>query len=383
MKLSALMKKEFHRFFHDFRLIITMVLPGILIYIIYSLMGGVMNSSNPADFHYKVYVSGQSQATEIIKLAAGEGKLEYIYVSDIESAKQEVKDGKVTALMVFSENFDEEIDNYSPESELGKPSVKIYYRSGNEESFAFYNIATTVLDSFKNKFEINANANERFDYSETSDMAKSIMSGILPFIVVIMIFSSCMSITLESLAGEKERGTLATILATSVKRRDIALGKILPLSCISAIGAASSFLGIVLSMPKLIGTTVENFVGGFGFSSYLLLLLLIVSIVPLIVALISIVSTYARSVKEASAYTSVLMVFVMVLSLVSSFVPKIGDWVIAIPIINTVYTMQNILMLNISVWQCLVAIGLNIVYTGLLVFAISKMLSSEKIMFGT
>ncbi len=383
MKLSALMKKEFHRFFHDFRLIITMVLPGILIYIIYSLMGGVMNSSNPADFHYKVYVSGQSQATEIIKLAAGEGKLEYVYVSDIESAKQEVKDGKVTALMVFSENFDEEIDNYSPESELGKPSVKIYYRSGNEESFAFYNIATTVLDSFKNKFEINPNANERFDYSETSDMAKSIMSGILPFIVVIMIFSSCMSITLESLAGEKERGTLATILATSVKRRDIALGKILPLSCISAIGAASSFLGIVLSMPKLIGTTVENFVGGFGFSSYLLLLLLIVSIVPLIVALISIVSTYARSVKEASAYTSVLMVFVMVLSLVSSFVPKIGDWVIAIPIINTVYTMQNILMLNISVWQCLVTIGLNIVYTGLLVFAISKMLSSEKIMFGT
>ena len=45
MKLLALMKKEFLRFFRDPRLIITMLLPGILIYAIYSLIGSFVNNA--------------------------------------------------------------------------------------------------------------------------------------------------------------------------------------------------------------------------------------------------------------------------------------------------------------------------------------------------
>ena len=42
MKLIALIKKEFHRFFHDPRLIVTMLIPGIVIYAIYSVLGGAL-----------------------------------------------------------------------------------------------------------------------------------------------------------------------------------------------------------------------------------------------------------------------------------------------------------------------------------------------------
>ena len=116
----------------------------------------------------------------------------------------------------------------------------------------------------------------------------------LPFLVVIFIFAACMSITLESVAGEKERGTLATILITSAKRSHVALGKVIPLSCISAIGATSSFLGVALSMPKLMGMNVGGFIGSVGFLGYFLLFLLILSVVPLIVSLVSVVSTYSK-----------------------------------------------------------------------------------------
>lgn len=387
MKLASLMKKEFYRFFHDIRLIVTMILPGILIFAIYSLMGSVMHNTETEAYHYTVSVSGQSEVTNMIKLAVGEENITYVECEDEEAAKQQVKDGKISALLTFSENFDEKVAEYTPTSGETAPQVKIFYLSGDEVSFSFYMVASGVLDEFErtiaNKFDVNSTKNEIYDFSETSDMAKSVMGSILPFLVVVLIFSSVMSITLESVAGEKERGTLATILATSAKRSDIALGKIIPLSCISAIGAASSFLGVVLSMPKLIGTSVSNFVGGVGFVGYLMIFLLILSIVPLIVSLISIVSTYAKSVKEASAYTSVLMILIMVLSLVSTFVSDIGDWIVAVPILNSVVCMQNILMMNVSVWQALVSIGLNFVYTGLLVFAISKMLSSERVMFGS
>ncbi len=387
MKLSALMKKEFHRFFHDIRLIVTMILPGVLIFLIYSIMGTAIHGGEQTQYHYKVSVYGQSEITSLIGSVVGEENIEYTYTYDIESAKQDVKDGKITALIVFSDNFDDEVKNYSPSSDKAAPQVKIYYLSSSEEGLSFFSIANATLNSFEetlvNKFDVNASKTEKFDLSEASDFGKSLMSGILPFILVALIFSSCMGITLESVAGEKERGTLSTILATSAKRRDIALGKVIALGCISSIGAVSSFLGVALSIPKLIGASVGSLVGGFGFVNYLLMFLLILSVVPFIVAIISLVSTYAKSVKEASAYTSVVMILAMVLSIVSSFVTGIGDWIVAVPILNMVVCMQDIFMLNVSVWQSLVSVVINFAYTGLLIFAISKMLSNEKIMFGS
>ena len=113
-----------------------------------------------------------------------------------------------------------------------------------------------------------------------------------------------------------------------------------------------------------------------------MLFLLIFSFVPLIVATIAIVSTLSRSVKEASGYTSVVMILVMVLSIVTAFVGGIGGWVVAVPVLNAVYAMQGVLMGNMVIWQCVVAFALNIVYAAILVFLIGKMLSSERIMFG-
>ena len=110
---------------------------------------------------------------------------------------------------------------------------------------------------------------------------------------------------------------------------------------------------------------------------------MILSVVPLITSLISVVSAYSRSVKEASAYTSVIMILIMLISLVTSFVPGIGAWAVAIPVLNSVVCMQNILLFQTSVWQSLVSVGINLVYTALLVFVITKMLSSEKIMYGS
>ena len=207
------------------------------------------------------------------------------------------------------------------------------------------------------------------------------MQSVLPLIVVCFIFSACMSVTLESVAGEKERGTLSTVLVTSVKRSHIALGKILPLSCISMLGALSSFLGTALSMPKLMGVSM-GFLGGYSAWSYVLLCLLILSAVPLVVSLIALVSTLSRSVKEASAYTGVVMILVMVVSLVSAFVPTIGDWAVALPILNATVQMQGILGGRLPVWQSLVSVGANLLYTALLVVVITKLLSSERVMFG-
>ena len=384
MKLIALMKKEFRRFFHDPRLIITMLVPGVLIYLIYSVLGATIWGKENEKYDYKAYLVGESAACAYIEAAIGDG-WRFTVAESEEIARKEVEEGKADALVVFSQGFDEAVANYSPDPErpeLRAPAVTIVYRAADEKSAAFFETANALLNgyenSFANKFDVISD-----NFSTEKDMLTTVLGGLFPFIIVIFIFSACMSVTLESVAGEKERGTLATILITSVKRSHVALGKVIPLSCIAAIGATSSFLGVALSLPKLMGMNVGSFMSSFGFSSYLLLFLLIISVVPLIVSLVSVVSTYAKSVKEASGYTSVLMILTMVLSLATAFVSGIGDWVVAVPILNAVVCMQSIFTGTEMVWQSIVSIGLNIVYTALLVFGISKMLSSEKIMFGT
>lgn len=374
MKFLALIKKEFRRFFCDPRLILTMLLPGFLIYAIYSLMGSFMHEETKYEF--KVLRSGNSAAFERVEqiIAATDNMTLVVEnTEDEEGAKEKVKSGEATALIVFESDFDEKIKSEA------MPSVEIYYRSSDEASGTFYGLFENVMNGYKNRFLFKSG--EGYDFSTREGIAADMMSGILPSIVVAMIFSSCMGVTLESVAGEKERGTLATILVTSVKRSHIALGKILSLSCISLLGALSSFLGIALSMPKLMGASI-GVLGGYSFLSYFLIFLSIAGITPLIVSLMSAVSTFSRSVKEASAYTSIIMILAMVLSLALNFVSGIGNWIAAFPFVNMVAAMQKVLAHTAPVWFPFTAFAVNLVYIALLTFAIVKMLSSERIIFG-
>ncbi|HIX09803.1 MAG TPA: ABC transporter permease [Firmicutes bacterium] len=381
MKLLALMKKEFARFFGDPKLLITMILPGVLIYLIYSIMGSAMFGGEAQKYDFKVYVSGESAVVDVIdaSVAQNEGwTAEFVHLpaegaATVEEARAAVESGEASALIVFSEDFDASV----AQGAQGGASAQLVYNSEDEASAAFASLAGGILDGYGRSFAFTMT-----DFAESADFARTMMAGILPFLIVVFIFSSCMSVTLESVAGEKERGTLATILVTSARRTDIALGKVLPLSCVSLIGAASGFLGVVLSLPTLMGISVDAAVAGVGALGYFMLLLLIVSVVPLIVSAIATVSTLSRTVKEASSYTGILMILMMVLSIVAAFVSGIGDWAVAIPVLNAVVAMQGVLTGAMRVWQCLVSFGLNLVYTAVLVFVISRLLSSERIMFG-
>lgn len=381
MKLLALMKKEFARFFGDPKLLITMILPGVLIYLIYSIMGSAMFGGEAQKYDFKVYVSGESAVLDVIdaSVAQNEGwTAEFVHLpaegaATVEEARAAVESGEASALIVFSEDFDASV----AQGAQGGASAQLVYNSEDEASAAFASLAGGILDGYGRSFAFTMT-----DFAESADFARTMMAGILPFLIVVFIFSSCMSVTLESVAGEKERGTLATILVTSARRTDIALGKVLPLSCVSLIGAASGFLGVVLSLPTLMGISVDAAVAGVGALGYFMLLLLIVSVVPLIVSAIATVSTLSRTVKEASSYTGILMILMMVLSIVAAFVSGIGDWAVAIPVLNAVVAMQGVLTGAMRVWQCLVSFGLNLVYTAVLVFVISRLLSNERIMFG-
>ena len=117
MKLLALMKKEFARFFGDPKLLVTMILPGVLIYFIYSVMGSaIFGGTEPQTYAFTVYVSGESAVTRTIQSAVEENgwTAEFLAIpaegaQTVDEAAEKVNSGEATALLVFSEDFDDAI----------------------------------------------------------------------------------------------------------------------------------------------------------------------------------------------------------------------------------------------------------------------------------
>ena len=370
----TIMKKEFARIFKDKRLVLSLILPGVLLYCIYSLLGGVIGDMVSPDENqtYKIAVVDLPASFE-----ADFGALPSVTLEKIskESAKQRVTDGEIDAVADFSA--------YTATAGGTAPGVEIYYNSTETVSSGAYKILYTVLSARQTTNFYIASA----DIASDKDVTSMMLSMIAPMLLVTFIYAGCMSLVPESIAGEKERGSFATMLVTPVKRSHIALGKIISLSAASLISAACSFAGVVLSLPKMFqseGSGLNFSAASYGVSDYLLLLLVIIATTLVIVALMSLLSTLAKSVKEATSYAGPLMIIILVAAMSNMlFGDKIGSWAYFVPILNSVKVMGDIFSFTAKTWQVLTAALTDLAAAGALSFALAKMFDSEKIISGS
>ena len=312
----AVARKEFARFFRDPKMVFgTLLLPGLLIYVLYSIMGdGIMEQFTAEDTEpAAVYVENEPAS-----LKEALGALSFQMLSqEGKTAKEEIQNKEAELYVVFPESFDEKIAAYdSQTASEPAPNVEIYYNSASNESRAAYEAVAAVLDQYEshlaNKFDVNsAQSGGVYDLATKEDVTGQMFSMLLPMLMMIFLFTGCMAVAPESIAGEKERGTIATLLVTPIKRSELAIGKVLSLSVISLLSGISSFLGTMLSLPKLMGSASGMDASVYQISDYLLLLAVILVSVLIIVSLISIISAYSRSVKEANTAVVPLMVVVM------------------------------------------------------------------------
>ncbi|MFR8001810.1 MAG: ABC transporter permease [Hydrogeniiclostridium sp.] len=387
----AVARKEFARFFRDPKMVFgTLLLPGLLIYVLYSIMGdGIMEQFTAEDTEpAAVYVENEPAS-----LKEALGALSFQMLSQegktAEGVKEEIQNKEAELYVVFPESFDEKIAAYdSQTASEPAPNVEIYYNSASNESRAAYEAVAAVLDQYEshlaNKFDVNsAQSGGVYDLATKEDVTGQMFSMLLPMLMMIFLFTGCMAVAPESIAGEKERGTIATLLVTPIKRSELAIGKVLSLSVISLLSGISSFLGTMLSLPKLMGSASGMDASVYQISDYLLLLAVILVSVLIIVSLISIISAYSRSVKEANTAVVPLMVVVMFIGITSMFgtgAPE-NPALYCIPLYNSVQSMNGIFSFHYNPVNIGITLVSNLVWTMLLIYVITRMFNSEKIMF--
>lgn len=383
--ILTVIKKEFSRFFRDKRLVLSLILPGVLIYFIYSFLGdGILSNVGGTDENYvcQVYTVNMPDAFKTPFESLEKMQLHEISADEADEHRQAVADQKEDLLVVFPENFEEDYNAVLAGTSTELPRVNVYYNTVRTEGTQAYTLFAGVLSVFQQQVTPYFLSDVQ-DLASEKDMTGMIFSMIAPMLVLMFLFSGCMAVAPESIAGEKERGTLATMLVTPVRRSHIAAGKIIALSTLSLLSGLCSFLGIILSLPKLMGAAGSLSAAVYTVGDYAMLLGIVLSSVLVIVALVSVVSAFAKSVKEATAMIGPLMILVMLLGVSTMFSSgSTGSYLwYLIPLYNSARAMNGVFSFAASPVAVLITVVINVVAAVGLAFLLAKMFDSEKIMF--
>ena len=389
--IITIMKKELARFFSDKRMVASILLPGIMVYVLYSFMGTAMGSMFGMDDDY-------TPTVQVVTLPPSMEELfrqAELPATPIESQNQQAAKDAITAqeldlLVVFPEGFDETVATTTfAGGSSPAPNIEIYYNSASTSSQTVYMQLTQLLDAYEsqlvNKFDINAGESGG-DLATEEDSTGMFFAALMPMLLMTFLYSGCVAAAPESIAGEKERGTIATILITPVRRSNVAMGKILALAVIAVLSAASSSMGTILALPKMMamgGSGVDMNASIYSITDYLLLAATILSAVLLMVTIIAILSAFAKTVKEAQSYAMPLMILVMVLGITAMFGGGASQDLTSylIPLYNCVQCMSGVFSFSTLTSGVVVTLVVNGVFTIAGAAILAAMFNSEKVIF--
>ncbi|MDF2699866.1 MAG: family transporter protein [Haloplasmataceae bacterium] len=404
--IMTIIRKEMARVFTDKGMLLSLfVLPPLTIILIYGLMG--ISAENETDkineYVPTVYIVnspenilfGENKNVEQFEklVSASYSEITLKLENDIlkiEELTKKVNNEEIDLLIVFNDAFENNIINKT------NPEVSMYYNVNNTYSqntfYKFQTILGAYSDSLLNNRIDNPNLLQVF-YTTTiqkGDVEKAqgqMISMILPMLIVIYLMAGAMGVGMESIAGEKERGTIATLLVTPIKRSELAIGKIISISIIGLLSTLASFLGLVGILPTFAKISGETDGAGlsptYGPMDYIMLLTIMLVAVLLFVTLIVIISAYSKSVKQAGSLVMPVYLLVVGAAMFNMFNQTVDESFVpyTIPIFNIVLSLKAVFSFDLLITNWLITIVTTVIYTLVLIFIIQKMFRSEKIMF--
>lgn len=388
--IFTILKKELKRVFLDKKLAFAVfIMPGLTIAIIYSLMGGMIDKlGDDAREHIPVVQTVNMPIEFEIAAESIFGTDMHIYEieeNEIDTIKQKIAEGDIDVLLVFENDFIEKISE-------GLPSVTKYTNSIEDFSVSSGYMVDNVLDVLRKTilagrlgsydaalvFTVSSE-----DVARAEEKAGKAISMLLPMLLTVFLFAGAMQVGMDIIAGEKERGTIATMLLTPVKRSHIAVGKMLSLAIVSLASCLSSLAGVILSLPfskTMFGGGFDISALSYGVSDFLLLVIQMAAMALSFVSIICLLSALAKNIKEAGSYIAPAYMAIMVVSMSTMFMQPEGGWSFAVPIYGNILNIKNILMFKYTLGHGLISLGSTIVFTSILAWLMVRAFYSERIM---
>lgn len=273
----------------------------------------------------------------------------------------------------------------------------IYADESQNSGSVVLSIASSYLDSYNdvlgNKYLIERGINPDNVYNsitiETESLTKEdsnfitnmIFSLVISYLIMIVVLV-CVVVVTDATSGEKERGTLETILTFPIKNSELVFGKYL---ATSLLGFIVGLISYVLSIPTIyIGKDLFKSYEEIVFNTNIITILLVVLVIFL-TALLSAgvcmaLAGKAKTYKEAQSSLQ----FISLLPMIPYFLQMMeldGSAFNFIPIANCGSLLNDIVMNNIDYHSLIIIIATTIVYTACILMYISKQYSKEETLF--
>jgi sodium transport system permease protein len=230
---------------------------------------------------------------------------------------------------------------------------------------------------------------ERRNVASPKKVAGNLLGGLLPYMVIILCMAGATYPAMDLTAGEKERGTIETILCSPVSRTHLVLGKFLTVLLTSMASAtlALASMGFSFGLARnLFADSAEDLstrlLLSVGLSDVLAVVVLIVPLAVLFSAAQLSIALFAKTYKEAQSYVTPLM-FVVILPAVVSMAPglELNLKLALVPILNTSLVSKEI-MSGTYHWHYIGLIFLSsCLYAGLALAWAVKLFQREEVLF--
>ncbi len=378
--ILTVIRKELLDTLRDKRTLITaillpMLLIPVLMFGVTKLQSSILKKEQTKDIKIAIYQAPESFANYL-----QDESIEIVEGLDIEDAKAAVENDSIDAVLEFAPDFQANVDQMKSGTinlNYKTTELMLYKRiSGKIEVFKTDILQDRVKQLNITTEAINPVVIQQNDMASSKERLGKIFGGFLPYMFIIMCFSGCMYPALDLITGEKEKGTIETLLTVPASRFNILLGKMLTIAFVGLFSAIMIILGLFISLKLFPDIPAEFLTAINGVISVKFVLMMFAMLIPLSVFFAGVLSALvvrANSFKEAQSIVTPLT-FVVLIPAMLAMLPGIDlTWkTVWIPILNIALATKEIIAETIEMKYFFVIV------VSLIIFALLSVIYSHK-----
>ena len=392
------MLKEIKELLRDRKTLFFMVALPILVFplligLVMFFAGKAVDKAENKVLDYAVV--GAQYAPALVEDLAASDLFNQVMIDEGEDIAAFVKSEQADFVLVIPDNFSEdalqsgqiELSLYLNDAGLNMVRrrldqiVDVYAERSQQKAFA-----SLELDETQQQALIEPIVIKKVDVADKRENWGEKIGGMIPYFIFMLCLQGAMIPATDLGAGEKERGTLETLLISPIERHKLVLGKFLTIALAGATSAlitvsSMAVWGLVISQGMAI-KMVSEFMSAFNAIDFVLMFLMLVPVVAIFSAVLLSLSIYARSFKEAQGYMTPL-VFAVIVPVMLAMLPGVelkGGWA-WVPLTNVALAIKELIKGTMDYFQLFAIFSSTAVIAGALLYFCVFWFNKEKVLF--
>ncbi|HCA75501.1 MAG TPA: sodium ABC transporter permease [Alteromonas sp.] len=392
------MLKEIKELLRDRKTLFFMVALPILVFplligVVMFFAGKAVDKAENKVLDYAVV--GAQYAPALVEDLAASDLFNQVMIDEGEDIAAFVKSEQADFVLVIPDNFSEdalqsgqiELSLYLNDAGLNMVRrrldkiVDVYAERSQQKAFA-----SLELDESQQQALIEPIVIKKVDVADKRENWGEKIGGMIPYFIFMLCLQGAMIPATDLGAGEKERGTLETLLISPIERHKLVLGKFLTIALAGATSAlitvsSMAVWGLVISQGMAI-KMVSEFMSAINAIDFVLMFLMLVPVVAIFSAVLLSLSIYARSFKEAQGYMTPL-VFAVIVPVMLAMLPGVelkGGWA-WVPLTNVALAIKELIKGTMDYFQLFAIFSSTAVIAGALLYFCVYWFNKEKVLF--